>query len=493
MTALAFVPEAPHILVATALSGEIRVLRLNRTMQHQYAVQSVECVTNAGTGRFITGISVDPFDPTAFLVTTSVHDFEAKGLPKSAWDNGRIDLFRLFPRTLKLIFERVLVSGLPLARKSQNTGPYGVAIDTGSGALYIGQGSNTNGGVTDYTAGNVDTIVSGTILKVDIRTAGKTRKLEWTTNFMMNASLKESASVSGISVYAIGIRAAFQPLFTRKGHLLSVDTAPTSGPGQRSVTCLESGPMGSTVPDRLLKINRGFWYGMANRARGRKDGKQCTFMWGHESANSTTIRKFRKPIMTTFVGNENGLKRSGTVGLAQYDANWVPSMRGSFLGSGLDGQDEYGGLVMPMLFFFDVRRKAIIKVADAPGVSIEVDAYGAILTAQVSNGKIGVTTPVVKAGMAKKMVIRSVWPVSGKGGSRVHIVGTGLSWTAHVFIGSSRCTTVYHVVRFNYLQDLSCTVPERNASETGPLHVQVGGVTLKKAFTILSSDTTIAI
>lgn len=492
VTTSVIAPSAPHLLVAASFLGELRLLHLDRTSRKRYVVRSVAYVTTVPDGRFVTGMIADPFDPTAFLLSTAVHDFASKGLNATDWDNGQIDIFRLHVSNKTIIFERTLVSGLPLSATASNTGPYGLAVELHRGALFIAQAAVTNGGAPDMAAGHLDTIVTGAMLKVDVRAEGKTRKLIWKSKTNpMRARLRDPPAVTGIAVYAIGLRSAFQLLLTRRNHLLVVDGGANVGRGERALSCSASIPFTTNEPDRLIEVRRGKWYGMANHARALKDARQCRYSWLPEAGNTTKIPGLANVIMSTLDGINDGTLGSGTVGFAQYTASWDTKFRGTLLGAEFDLTTPTKGRPSPILFAFDLPRKQVRKVADAPGTNIAQDAYGALLITQLNLGRIAMSVPILTRRMKKRAAIRMVWPSAAKAGSLVHVVGTGFSKKISVFIGGVACGVKRHRLRYGFLHDVSCVVPERSATRRA-LHVRVGDAFMKSAFTILSGDIRLA-
>lgn len=489
LVALSVCPTDPSLLIVASHLGQIRTLRLSPGATGGYTVIA-EHVTTAGEGRFISGLTVDPFDPTAFFIASAVRLFETHGLGKSAWRNARVDVFRLNHNRPSLKFSHTLVSGLPVSDTAVNSGPYALAIDSFDGSLYIAQAANTNAGTPDAEQRRYDTVATSAVLNVDVRSPGKTRQLTWSSHDQQTAELTTPEEHSGISVYATGIRSGLQFAFTAEGKLYVMDNGANvefEGGGDVSTSCTSQRPLENEESERLLSVKKGRWYGFPNRARGRSDSMQCTYIWGDERGNITSTAGFTKPVMTTKEARDTGVMGSATVGLMQYGANWFHKLRGQLLIGEFDLPEAREGRPLPGMHVLRRSKKDVVRIADAPGINLDADMYGSIFTAQVNLGKIAVVQPVVHAFMKSQPRIRSVWPVRGKPGSRLWVLGTRLPARGRVLVGGRVCRVVHRSVVFGYLRVISCVVPKGVPLLKRAVSVKVGHVVLPRAFSVLSS------
>lgn len=481
-------PSDPTLLVVASYTGLIRLLRIWYASPRRYVVTAVEDTVTAAPNRFVLDVKADPFRPTNLFVVTAVHDYINKGLGANGWQNGQIEILRLDGPAAKLSFDsEPLVSGLPVAQGALGGGVFAVSADLHDGRLLISQGAHTNGGVP--LGPRRDTIVSGAMLMADVRTPQKTRKLTWSSNDTFTATLTTPPSVSGIEVYAVGFRSLFRPIVTARDQIYGIDAGGSPELGNRSLSCTTEEPFYADDPDRLIHIRRGRWYGMANRVRGRTDPRQCVYIWGDEE-NIAQLRarypSFSPPILTTRAARANGILGSGSEGLTQYRADWFPRLRGSFFVGEFDLTQARPGLPLPILFQVDVRSRRVRKVADTPGVSLEVDPFGAVMVGQFNIGKVGIAVPVVSTAMKAQTRIRNVWPLRGKPRSRVYIVGTSLPAGAPVFLGGRPCDDVKRWTKFGYLDVISCLVPRGGPYLKNAVSVKVGSIELKEAYTVLA-------
>lgn len=233
--------------------------------------------------------------------------------------------------------------------------------------------------------------------------------------------------------------------------------------GLRSLTCTTGDALVAAESDRVIRVRAGRWYGMANRARGEEDAKQCRYIWGDEADIAQLRAKYRlfsPPLMTTLAYRLDGMLGSGTVGFLQYTANWFPWMRHRVVGAEFDLLEAHPGRPLPIMFALDIFTKTLRKLADAPGVSLQQDVWGCILTAQLNVGKIAVAVPNLPMWMRMQTRIRNVWPARGKPGMRVRIVGTRLPRGEGVVvrIGGGVCAQVKRWRLFGMADVVSCRV-----------------------------------
>lgn len=492
IVAMEFLPQSNslQLLVAT-FGGTIYQLAVKHVSAYKYVCRELRSVT-VPDGRSITAFTSDPFSSNVFFVTTYIPAYTQRGIPLSAWNNGQIFVLRyvesqLFYAGLELD-SAALVMGLPVSNDTVvPKGPLGTAV-AADGSLIITQPTHTNMGAPSPPNFQQDSFYSGTVLTADVRAPGKTLKIEWDSDDITVARPNNTDS-SGIQVYATGFRTIYNLVVSTRGDLFATDNGGDPYLGPKSVSCDSSLPLNESQPDRLLRLRRGFWYGSANRVRGKEDPKFCVHLWGDESNLTDILNKypdFKPPIMTTAQALADNILGSGSEGFIQYLPNWFPYLRKKFVGTEFDLTEARPGRPLPIMFAIDLWRKRIFKLADAPGLGMAVDPYGSIFVGQFTIGKIAIAVPVVKRWMTRVPKIRNVWPSRGKPGTEIWIVGTNMSKAA-IHVGGKRCTITK---RRKYLdvQLRACIAPTMDSYSKVASEVRVGKLSLEEAFTVLPPD-----
>lgn len=484
ITEVAFVPANPNLLLVTSLSGEIRLLQVRQPSPTRFVVVATRHSVRTTGGRGVVSLVADPYSRSTFFVATVRHGWKNAG----GWKNGHVEVLRLNTSTSKLSFDAdPLITGLPVAGTGTQDGLLGLNADSSDGKLFITQSSHTNGGVPTQN-GPSENVLSGAVLTADIRTRGKTLSLTWSSDDLATATLTSPPSISGIQMFATGVRTIFEPIITAHGDLFAVDVAGSPEEGDRSVSCTRSVPFNRQDSDRVLHIKRGRWYGMANRARGRTDPTQCVYIWGDES-NIDQLRRnysrFTPPIMTRRADFDAGKFGGAVIGLEQYRANWFPTIRLHLIGSEFGFPQPLPNRQLSALLHFDLSTRTVSKIADAPGLAIATSAYGSMFIGQFIRARIAIAYPRVTEAMKKQPRIRNVWPLRVKPRSRILIYGTSLPVNGKVLVDGRPCTDVKRRVRFSWLHIISCRVPYGGPYRKRAVPIRVGSVTLGDALNVL--------
>lgn len=177
-----------------------------------------------------------------------------------------------------------LVTGLPVSNHDHAIN--GIAFDN-NGDLLISVGSMTNAGVPAFNSGSLpESPLSAAVLKARLSEPGFDGAVQYveTVSGLPNDDQRYGDIVdvvpgSDVEVHAAGIRNAFGLVFTTKSRLYATDNGPNIGFGPAS-----TGPdTQGTDPyddDELNLVERGNYYGSANRNRGRTDGRQNVYYKG---------------------------------------------------------------------------------------------------------------------------------------------------------------------------------------------------------------------
>ncbi|KAI0556554.1 hypothetical protein FGB62_133g00 [Gracilaria domingensis] len=341
-----------------------------------------------------------------------------------------------------------LVEGLPV---SLSTGAvYGTAVDPVSSNLFVSISTFNNGGAASSAQGDLpDCIYSAAILKVDIRKQNVSRVLQWTSDDPAVARLAQTAEQSGISLYAEGIRSAFELSVFLSGDLIAVDGGANLDSGPRSISCSESVPFEVPEPDKVIRVEQGRFYGHANRAR-----HQCVFvsaLLSDEEAQQL-VPDISLPLFTTADAIAKNVVVGSPTGTLEYTAAWFSSLRGSLMAVEEDPLIERGEGLTPGTASYNLETGEIRRVANGSGISAVIDVYGSVFGADFERNRITISVPNVTRKMRKERAVRAVWPSKGLQGSKVHIVVTG-SYSRAVTIGGYKAMCNRGVRQVNTMRE----------------------------------------
>ena len=238
-----------------------------RILRHQIAAdgtlmppQVIQTVQRANQGpRLITGIRFDPASSADNLVLWVSHG--AMALENAPHWSGKIS--RLTGPDLQVSHDAVI--NLPRAYRDHLNNQLEFGPD---GGIYFNQASMTATGAPDRKWNmRPETTLTAAMLRLDPRKVTGTLDAKTIEG---GGSYDPNASGAPLTVYATGVRVAFDLLFHSNGSLY----VPTNGSARggntpaspdKSVQRLENI---STQPDQLLRVERGGYYGHPNPVRG---------------------------------------------------------------------------------------------------------------------------------------------------------------------------------------------------------------------------------
>lgn len=209
-----------------------------------------------GGPRLITGIRFDPASTASTLVLWVSHG--AMALEKAPNWSGKIT--RLTGPNLGTW--RDVVINLPRAYRDHLNNQLEFGPD---GAIYFNQASMTSTGAPDRKWDmRHETFLSAAMLRLDARL------ITGTLDAKSIAASSASSGGSALTLYATGVRVAFDLVFHSNGHLyVPINGSARGGNApaspDQSIPRLESL---STQPDLLLRVQRGGYYGHPNPVRG---------------------------------------------------------------------------------------------------------------------------------------------------------------------------------------------------------------------------------
>lgn len=476
-----FSPSNPDLIVVGSILGDVQLIRVQRS-GYVYTVSAILSTISVGENRTILGISADIFAPNTFYVSTNVLEWREKGFGENGWQNGRVERVTLSEKRLSLNRDHEpFISGLPVSLSPFGFGVFGSVTNPNNGRLFLSIATMNNGGAASAIAGNIgDSIISAAMLEVDIRNRSLSRTLRWSTADPSTASLLDGPEITGISIYATGLRSCYQPVVSRAGRLFVFDAGSSFDGGPRSTACNYSIPYARSQPDRLIHVKSGKWYGHANRRRG-----QCTTVPRLLSKKKAVARfpGYTPPRFNNEVWIQSGVVGTGSVGAAFYDANVFPGFRGMLISGDADNDEssDFSEKRPLGLNVYDKKKKKVTRLTDTPGISLAIDVFGSVFAAQPQRDRIGVAIP--SSGMRKNPGIRNVFPVRGLPGSRLFVYAEGVSLQAGITIGGVPCTHVSLAIGGKLL---SCIVGTPMEFSSVLDDVVVDSFRLRNAFSILN-------
>ena len=257
-TCVAIGPD--HKLYASADDGRILRFDINPdgSLKSRELIKSLQDA--AGGRRLVTGFCFDPSSPANEPILWVSHGFYAfENAPD--W-TGKIT--RMSGPGLSIVQDVVI--NLPRSYRDHLTNQPSFGPD---GALYFPQGSSSAYGSPDATWGNrVEHLLNATVLRLDVAHVTPGQPIDAKTADA-GGSYDPYASGAPLTIYATGIRNAFDLVWHSNGHLY----VPTNGSSPGGNTPAGGGAPGLTnLPvsedDWLFKITPGKYYGHPNPVQG---------------------------------------------------------------------------------------------------------------------------------------------------------------------------------------------------------------------------------
>jgi Bacterial Ig-like domain len=225
--------------------------------------------------RTVIGMAFDPASTAAAPILWVTDNYEYVGpLDVPDW-SGRVG--RLSGPDLSTYTP--VVTGLPRSVKDHETNSLAFGPD---GALYLTQGANNAMGAADSTWGNrPERLLSAAVLRLDPARLPATLPLDVRTD--EGGGYDPYAATAPLTLYATGVRNAFDLVWHRNGHLYAPTNGSAAGgntpatPATLPASCARRGYTGPAVPgltgvpaaetDYVFDVKPGRYYGHPNPAR----------------------------------------------------------------------------------------------------------------------------------------------------------------------------------------------------------------------------------
>lgn len=278
------------------------------------------------------------------------------------------------------------------------------------------------------------------------------------------------ASDVDVELFAVGLRNPYGIVLHSNGNLYATDNGANFGFGRKSVTC-EEDEIDPSEGDELNLLERGSYYGHANRKRGETDPKQCRW----RSQTEPTDDEYTAPI---------ALLPSSTDGIIEWQSNHFD---GKLQGHLILG--EYKGNLYNVELSSDGRsalnRNASILV-ETGGLSLTQGPDGTLFVVRNDAGELIFVAP--EEAKSETLRVKSVFPRRGPevGGSLLHIYGENFeeSRTLSVKVGGQDCPIRGRITDSR----ISCELP--SGTGTASVAVTAGSKTgtFESAYRYISGD-----
>jgi glucose/arabinose dehydrogenase len=402
-----------------------------------YNVIDTQTITTiAGlSNKNILGMAFNPFDPPGTVRIYVAHSllFANGGLCFDGFSPYSGQVSALEGPTFSVL--QPLVTGLPVS--NHDHGINGLQFDH-NGDLLIAVGGNTNAGVKACNLGGLpESPLSGAILKAEVSKPNFNGQIVYIdpasgqpNDDQVFGDRVVLAPGVDVSVFASGLRNAFDLVFTTRGLIYCTDNGPNGGFGPTSTSATTQGHEPTEI-DKLCLVKEGHYYGHPNRNRGQSDARQNVY---HGLSENSMPGTFTPPI-ATFVSSTNGIDeyRAATFRGAMRGALIAQKWNGSTFRITLSPDGE--SVESTQEFPSDQNLDGLDVIAGPGGVIVGIDH---------SHNQIKVDKPV--DAVASGLVVYDIfpWRAPASGGHRFVIGGSGfgdLGNTTVSIAGSSATLT----------------------------------------------------
>jgi len=297
-----------------------------------------------------------------------------------------------------------------------------------NGDFYVAAGGNTNAGVKYPAMGDLpESPLSGAILKFRTSRPDFNGLLSYVhsvsglpDNDQVHGEQVDLAPGTHVEVYAPGTRNTYDMVLTTWNLIYATDNGPNFGFGPASTGPGTEGPDPTSTNDEVMVIERGNYYGHANRSRGRHDYRQSVYR--HLSGVPSMPGEFTQAMH---------LIPSSTNGIVEYRATaFNGQMRGDLLAQ------KFGGKVYDLELGPD-KRTVVGSVQLNPftgALDVQVGPGGAILAVDYSGAKVQILVPDDDAAVGLTVYDIFPWRAPSTGGRRFVIGGEGFGTLANTTV-----------------------------------------------------------
>jgi len=358
------------------------------------------------------GIAFDPYDPPSPIRVYVAHtEMYAQG-------GGSFSGPSPYPGQVSVLegpdFDTPIPLITQLPTSNHDHGVNGMLFDN-NGDLLFSVGGNTNAGVKFHMIGDLpESPLSAAICKAYTSRPNFNGALSYVE---VDTGLPNNDQVYGesvqlvpgvhVDVQASGLRNCFDFALATNGHLYATDNGPNGGFGLASTSMTTQSFVHPSAPDEIVLIERGEYYGSANRARGLFDPREAIYFgptdppsWEYEQALDTM--------------------QSSVNGLTEYRAEaFGGQLRGDLLAQKFNGQ------IFRIELSLDGR--SVTNITNLPtvtaGLGLNTGPGGALVLSDYSSNELSIWVPddLAVSGMTPYDI--TPWRAPGGGGASFVIGG----------------------------------------------------------------------
>jgi IPT/TIG domain/Glucose / Sorbosone dehydrogenase len=308
--------------------------------------------------------------------------------------------------------------------------PLFLFLSTGDkGELYICVGSNTNAGLpSSIMEDALENYFSAAVLVANMGVLGFSGII--TYDAPENGNPVTGFGPSGVEVFAAGLRNPFGVFVHSNGNVYATDNGPNANYGPISVDCTGTQKTPRfTEEDKLVLLQKGGFYGHANRKRGETDPRQC--IWRSSYAPSTS--DYTAPLMSV---------DSSMDGIIEFESDHFDGqLRGDLILSKYQ-QELYRVILTNNGQSVSPFSNPAVPLTGNGGLAVTQAPDGTLVEARHGSNSVYTHKPIEAP--TSVMGVKSVFPRRGRlaGNSKLMIFGVNFSGSPTVTIGGSACTSV---------------------------------------------------
>lgn len=435
-TCIATGPDG-NIYVGTQ-TGSIIKLVLNDNYEIIRNTTSYTVARSDSTFRSILGIAFNPMDTSSNPPVYVSHSTLFHGLLESY--NGKVS--KVSGSELDEIEH--IITGLPVS--DLDHGINGLEFGD-AGELYVQVGANTNAGVPgnlSSTGLQEDGYFSGATLVAYLSRPNYNGTITYNDN-------GDQITGFDVEIFASGERNPYDITLHSNGNLYGTDNGPNTGFGKMSLSCTTEASDPSE-DDELNLLEKGRYYGSANRKRGKTDPRQC--QW--RSSTSPSDNEYTAPLATL---------KSSTNGIIEFQSDhFYGQLRGDLI------LGRYKGGLFRAELSDDGRsvKRNPRRLDSNGGLTLTQGPDGTLFVVKNDEGQVTYLSPNESIA-TDDIDIKSIFPRRGPraGGSILTIYGDNLDWQGvpTVKMGNKACPLVGAATS----SKISCRIP----SGTGTVDIVV--------------------
>lgn len=427
---IAYGPD--HRWYISSLDGHIYSFALSRDL-----VVTDFCKSeNVGKDRAVLAVAFNPVDATPRVYASSaIIYWKEKIDAPDGWKNGMIHI--LEPTSDSCLAKtQDLITGLPVS--NHDHGVNGMAFSQ-DGHLHFMVGGLTNAGFNsnfemqgNKLGGMDEAPLSAACLVAPV------------LNSDFNGAVTYDSSDPGecrqtggdVRVFASGLRNSFSMAYHSRNFFVATDNGANLGFGEKSTGCGDNDKdaLGLNMPDELVKVIEGKYYGSPNRNRGRDNPLECTFRDPSEPSQGA----YEAPL---------AVLESSTNGIMEMHSNLLGGqLKGNLLLSKLSTSENPGRVFRVRLNENNVIASGgADELWEASGLTIAMSPWGDIVMPQVYSQTVLVLRPLYDTPSVP--MLAAVLPFRGPaaGGNLVQISGHNFGPNPVAYFDGRPCTQISNI------------------------------------------------